>query len=95
MSVMHILGGIFIGLVMGRLFSMFTLRKIKGGKITFMLTGVLGAFLSDFFFRVLFKNNLINAFFYKEFSIIAEMVVGALVVCYLMNLFGKKENLVL
>ena len=93
MSVMHILGGIIVGLVMGRVFSMFTLRKVKGGKITFMITGVAGSLGCDLLFKTLYENQLVSNFYYGETAIIVEMVVGALAACYLVNLLGRKEEI--
>jgi uncharacterized membrane protein YeaQ/YmgE (transglycosylase-associated protein family) len=90
---MHILGGVFVGLVVGRLFSMFTLRKLKGGKIAFMAVGVLGSIGTDLFFKVLYENELVSNFFYRETTIIVEMVCGAILACYLANLLGKKEEI--
>ena len=91
MSIMHILGSIFIGVVIGKLFATFTLRKVKGGQYTFMGVGILGSILSDLAFKVLYEHNLVSNFFYKETTIIFEMVVGAVIACYILNLFGKKE----
>ena len=93
MSVMHILGGIFIGLLVGKVFSAFTLRKIKGGKYTFMGVGIVGAFIADLSFRFLHSRALVSSFYYQETSIIFEMIIGAIGACYLVNLFGKKESI--
>ena len=92
MSIMHILGGIFIGALVGRIFSAFTLRKVKGGKYTFMLVGIAGAFIADFTFMYL-NNRLVSSFFYQRSTIIFEMIGGAIVACYLVNLLGKKESI--
>lgn len=93
MSVMHILGGLFIGIVVGRIFSMFTLRKLKGGKLTFMLVGVIGSIGADLVFRTLYYNDLVSNFFYAETTIIVEMIFGAVIACYLVNLLGRKEKI--
>ena len=93
MSIMHILGGIVVGLIVGKVFSVFTLRKLKGGKYTFMAVGVAGSFLMDLFFWFLHSKNLISSFYYQEFVIIFEMIVGAIGACYLVNLLGKKESI--
>ena len=93
MSVMHILGGVFIGLITGRIFAMFTLRRVKGGKLTFMAVGVVGSIGADLFFKILYENDLVSNFFYAETSIIVEMVIGAVIACYLVNLLGKKEEI--
>ena len=91
MSIMHFLGGIFVGLLVGKVFSTFTLRKIKGGKYTFMAAGVVGSLLVDLFFQFLHSRALVSDFYYGEFVIILEMIVGAFCACYLVNLLGKKE----
>jgi len=93
MSVMHILGGILIGLAVGKLFSTFTLRKVKGGKYTYMLVGIIGSFLCDLAFKFLFEHDLVTSFFYKQTTIIFEMIAGASIACYILNLFGKKETI--
>ena len=93
MSVMHILSGIFIGLVVGRVFGTFTLRKIKGGRYTFMGAGIAGAFIADLTFKFLLSKHLVSGFWYKESVIVFEMIGGAIVACYLVNLLGKKESL--
>jgi len=93
MSVMHILGGVFVGLVVGRLFSMFTLRRLKGGKITFMVVGVVGSLGADVFFKILYENDLVSNFFYRETTIIVEMICGAILACYLVNLLGRREKI--
>ena len=93
MSVMHIFGGIFIGMLVGKIFSAFTLRKLKGGKYTFMGAGIVGSFLTDLLFRFLHDQELVSAFYYQEVVIIFEMIGGAIVACYLANLFGKKESI--
>jgi uncharacterized membrane protein YeaQ/YmgE (transglycosylase-associated protein family) len=90
---MHILGGVFVGLITGRIFSMFTLRKVKGGKLTFMGVGVAGSLGADLFFKILYENGLVSNFFYGETTIIVEMIVGAVIACYLVNLLGKKEEI--
>ena len=91
MSVMHILGAIFIGIVVGRLFATFTLRKIKGGKYTFMVVGIIGALLGDIVFRILYEHDLVSKFFLEQITIVFEMIGGALVACYILNVFGKKQ----
>ena len=93
MSVMHILGGIVIGVLVGKIFSAFSLRKVKGGKYSFMAAGVAGALIADLIFRFLHSNNLISSFYYQEFVIIFEMIGGAIGACYLANLLGKKESI--
>jgi uncharacterized membrane protein YeaQ/YmgE (transglycosylase-associated protein family) len=90
---MHLLGGIVIGLTVGRLFSLFTLRKLKGGKVTFMGIGVIGAMLGDLCFRMLHRYDLVSGFFYQEVTIIFEMILGAGIACYLVNFLGKKDTL--
>jgi uncharacterized membrane protein YeaQ/YmgE (transglycosylase-associated protein family) len=90
---MHILGGLLIGLVVGRGFSLFTLRKLKGGKYTFMVVGMVGSIGTDLIFKTLYERNLVSSFFYTETSIIVEMVVGALAACYLVNLLGRQEQI--
>lgn len=92
-SVMHIIGGILIGIIVGRAFAMFTLRKIRGGKYTFMVVGVIGSILCDLVFKFLFENDLVSGFFYKQTTIMVEMVVGAAIACYVLNRFGKKERI--
>ena len=69
MSVMHILGAIFIGIVVGRLFSTFTLRKIKGGKYAFMCVGIIGAVVGDVIFRILYEHDLVSKFFLEHITI--------------------------
>ena len=93
MSVMHILGGIFIGVLVGKIFSAFTLRKLKGGKYSFMGAGIVGSFGADLIFRFLHDHHLVSSFFYIKFVIIFEMIGGAIVACYLVNLLGKKESI--
>ncbi len=93
MSIMHFLGGIFVGLLVGKVFSAFTLRELKGGKYTFMAAGVVGSLLVDLFFRFLHSRAIVSDFYYGEFVIIFEMIVGALCACYLVNLLGKKESI--
>jgi uncharacterized membrane protein YeaQ/YmgE (transglycosylase-associated protein family) len=93
MSFMHILGIILIGSILGRIFAVFTLRKIKGGKYTFMVTGIAGALLFDLLFKTLYERKIISSFFYQEATIIFELIAGALIACYILNLFGKKEKI--
>ncbi len=93
MSVMHILGGVLIGLITGRVFSLFSLRKVKGGKLTFMAVGVVGSVGADLVFKVLYEKGLVSNFFWAETTIIIEMVAGAVTACYLLNLLGKKEEI--
>lgn len=93
MSVMHILGSLLIGLVVGRGFSLFTLRKLKGGKYTFMAVGMVGSIGTDVAFKVLYEQDLVSSFFYTETSIIVEMVIGAFAACYLVNLLGRREEI--
>ena len=93
MSIMHILGGMFIGVLVGKIFSTFTLRKVKGGKYTFMIVGIAGSLIADLLFRILHGKGLISSFYYQEVVIIVEMIVGAIVACYLTNLLGKKESI--
>lgn len=93
MSIMHILGGIFVGLLVGKVFSAFTLRKLKGGKYIFMGTGVVGSLGADLIFWFLHSRRLVSSFYYGEFVIILEMIVGAICACYLVNLLGKKESI--
>jgi len=90
-SFMHVLGGIVIGLIVGRLFSIFTLRKVKGGKYTFMVAGVFGSLGGDAFFRILHVLGFVSNFYYKEVTIIFEMIGGACIASYLLSLLGKKE----
>lgn len=91
MSPMHILGAIVVGVVIGKLFATFTLRKVRGGKYTFMAFGAAGSLIGDLLFRVLYEHELVSSFFYARTTIIFEMIAGAGVACYLLNLFGKKE----
>ena len=93
MSVMHILGGMFIGVIVGKIFSAFTLRKVKGGKYTFMGVGIAGSLIGDLIFRILHSKGLVSSFYYQEFVIIFEMIGGAIGACYLVNLLGKKESI--
>ncbi|MBW2304572.1 MAG: hypothetical protein JRF57_12785 [Deltaproteobacteria bacterium] len=93
MGFMHILGGFFIGILVGRIFSAFTLRKLKGGKYTFMGVGTAGAFLCDLLFRFLHERHIVSSFWYREEVIIFEMIGGAIAACYLANLLGKKESI--
>jgi uncharacterized membrane protein YeaQ/YmgE (transglycosylase-associated protein family) len=93
MSVMHILGGVFVGLLTGRIFGMFTLRKVKGGKLTFMAVGVAGSLGADLLFKILYDHDLVSNFFYAETTIIVEMVIGAVIACYAVNLLGKNEEI--
>ena len=93
MSVMHIVGNIFIGLLVGKVFSAFTLRKVKGGKFTFMGAGIAGAFAADLAFSFFHGKGLISSFYYQEFVIIFEMLCGAVGACYLANLTGRKESI--
>ena len=93
MSIMHILGGIFIGMLVGKVFAAFTLRKVRGGKYTFMGAGTAGSFAADLTFRFLHSKALVSSFYYQELVIIFEMIAGAIVACYLFNLFGKKESI--
>jgi uncharacterized membrane protein YeaQ/YmgE (transglycosylase-associated protein family) len=88
---MHILGGVIIGLIVGRLFATFTLRKVRGGRYSFMGVGVIGSLASDLAFKYLYEQGWVSNFFYRETTIIFEMLAGAAVVCYLLNLFGEKE----
>jgi len=92
-SIPHILGGIVIGLVVGKFFATFTLRKVKGGKYTFMGVGIIGSLLSDLTFKFLVRHDLVSKFFYRQTSIIFEMIAGAAVACYVLHLFGKKEHI--
>ena len=91
MSFMHILGGIVIGALIGRVFSIFTLRKVKGGKYTFSAVGVAGSLICDLCFKFLYGHGFVSSFYYKEVTIIFEMIGGALVACYILNYFGKKQ----
>ena len=93
MSLMHILVGIFIGLLVGTIFSRFTLRKMLGGKYTYMGAGAIGSLLADLTFKFLLSKRLVSGFWYKEEIIIFEMIGGAIVACYLVNLLGKKESI--
>ncbi len=93
MSVMHIAGGIIIGLLVGRIFSLFSLRIVKGGKYTFMLGGVFGSLAADLTFYMLYNYEYVSSFFYKQAVIVFEMFFGALLVCYLINKFGSKRDI--
>jgi uncharacterized membrane protein YeaQ/YmgE (transglycosylase-associated protein family) len=93
MSVMHILGGVFIGMLVGKIFSVFTLRKLKGGKYSFMAAGVAGSFIGDLTFWFLHNRDLVSSFYYQESVIIFEMICGAIIACYLVNHLGKKESI--
>jgi uncharacterized membrane protein YeaQ/YmgE (transglycosylase-associated protein family) len=93
MSFMHILGGILVGIVVGRIFATFTLRKIKWKKFLFMAVGILGSLVCDIIFKTLYEHDLVSNFFYRETTIIIEMIAGASIACYLLNLFGKKEKI--
>lgn len=93
MSFMHIIGGIFIGGLVGKVFSAFTLRRLKGGKYSFMGAGIIGAFAGDLIFRYLHSMQLVSSFWYQEYIIIFEMIGGAVAACYLANLLGKKESI--
>lgn len=93
MGVMHILGGIFIGILIGKIFSAFTLRRLKGGKYSFMGAGVAGAFIGDLIFRFLHSRQWVSSFWYQEHIIIFEMIGGAIALCYLINMLGKKESI--
>jgi len=90
---MHIMGGVIIGLIIGKLFATFTLRKVKGGKYTFMGAGVFGSLASDLTFKFLFDQELVSNFFYRQTTIIFEMIVGASVACYILHRLGKKEKI--
>jgi len=90
-SYMHILGGIILGAVTGKIFATFTLRKLKWKKIAFILIGICGSLMSDLIFRFLYKEEFVSNFFYKETTIVFEMIVGAFIACYILNLFSKKE----
>jgi len=92
MSIMHIAGGIIIGIVIGRLFSIFTLREIKGGKYTYMLVGIIGSIVSDLIFRFLWSNDLVSSFFYKQYVIIFEMIIGSFALCYLVSKLGTRKS---
>ncbi|MBW2017082.1 MAG: hypothetical protein JRF57_12775 [Deltaproteobacteria bacterium] len=76
-----------------RFLSAFTLRKLKGGKYTFMAVGIAGDFLCDLLFRLLHEHHLVSSFWYQEQVIIFEMIGGAIAACYLANLLGKKESI--
>ena len=73
MSFMHIMGGILIGLLVGKLFSIFSLRKVKGGKYSFMAVGAIGSLLSDLVFKFLYEHGLVSNFFYRETTIVMEI----------------------
>ena len=93
MSVMHILSGIFIGMLVGKIFSAFTLRKVKGGKYTFMSVGIAGSLIGDLIFNFLHSKGIVSSFYYQEFIILFEMIGGAIGACYLVNLLGRKESI--
>ena len=76
-----------------QVFSLFTLRKVKGGKFTFMAVGVIGSIGTDLLFKALYEHRLVSSFYYSETSIIVEMVVGAMAACYIVNRLGKKEEI--
>lgn len=92
-SIMHIAGGILIGLLVGRVYSLFSLRIVKGGKYTFMLGGVFGSFAADMVFYLLWSHDYVSSFFYKQHIIALEMMAGALIVCYLIGKLGKKKDI--
>lgn len=93
MSIMHILAGAFIGLLIGRIFGAFTLRKVKGGKYAFMGAGVAGSFIADLTFKYLLIKRFVSGFWYKEEIIVLEMIGGAILACYLLSLLGRKESI--
>jgi uncharacterized membrane protein YeaQ/YmgE (transglycosylase-associated protein family) len=93
MSIMHIAGGILIGFLVGRVFSMFSLKQIKGKKYVFSAAGIVGSLSCDLMFKYLYENELVSEFFYRQTTIIFEMVVGALAICYIVNKFGKEEKI--
>ena len=92
-SFMHILGGVVIGLVVGKLFATFSLRKVEGGKYTFMAVGIIGSLLGDALFLVLYEYEIVSEFFYKQTTIIFEMIAGASVACYILHSIGKREQI--
>lgn len=93
MSFMHIAGGIVIGLVVGRVFSLFSLKVIRAKKYLFMLAGVVGSLSCDLLVKYLYENDYVSSFFYKQTTIVFEMIIGAVVACYILNLFGKHEDI--
>lgn len=93
MSIMHIAGGVLIGILIGRIFSMFSLKQIRGKKIVFAAAGIFGSLSFDLAFKYFYENEYVSEFFYRQTTIIVEMMVGALVVCYIVNKFGKDEKI--
>ena len=91
MSVMHILGSLLIGLVIGKLFATLTIRDVWGGRYSFMAVGIIGSILGDVLFRILFEYDLVSKFFQKQVAIMIEMGGGAFVACYILSLFGRKR----
>lgn len=93
MSFMHIAGGIVIGLIVGRVFSLFSLKVIRAKKYLFMLAGVAGSLSCDLAAKYLYENGYVSGFFYKQTTIVFEMIFGAVVACYILNYFGKDEEI--
>jgi len=93
MSFMHIAGGVVIGLVVGRVFSLFSLKVIWAKKYLFMLAGVVGSFSCDLLVKFLYENEYVSEFFYRQTTIVFEMILGAVVACYVLNLLGKHEEI--
>lgn len=93
MSIMHIAGGVVIGMLVGRLFSMFSLRTVKGGKYTYMLAGVVGSIAADLVFKLLYNRGYVSAFFYDQHIIVFEMIFGAMVGSYLLSRLGSKKDI--
>mgnify|MGYP006283281193 FL=1 len=93
MSFMHILGGVVIGLVVGRVFSLFSLKRICAKKYLFMLAGGIGSLSCDLLVKFLYENEYVSEFFYRQTTIVFEMIFGAAVACYILNLLGKREEI--
>lgn len=94
MSVMHMIAGIVIGVIIGRVYGAFSLKKIFGGKYTFMGAGFIGSFGADLTFKYLLSKRLVTGFWYKEEIIVIEMIVGAVLACYLVSFLDRKKPVV-
>lgn len=94
MSVMHIIAGVLIGIIIGRVYGAFSLKRVIGGKYTFMGAGLIGSFAADLTFKYLLGKRLVSGFWYKEEIIVIEMIVGAALACYLVGFLDRKKPVV-
>lgn len=84
-SILHIIGVVFIGISVGVIADLLSLQRVPGGAIGFSLAGLCGAFGTDLLFRFLVKRDIVYFWFYSKPAIILESIIGAVLFTYLFN----------